>query len=203
MIERVVTAWGLAAVLAVAGCAGIGSPRRVAADPQAVASAAGSCDAELVAAAMAFIEPFEGRRSRVYLDSLGHPTIGVGFNLDRTGAADDLAELLPGVSYRAVRRGDQRLTDAQVDVLLRHDVGRALEAARRHVPNLDRLPREAQLVLIDMSFNLGSLSAWHDLRAAVAATNFDAAAAAMYDSRWRTQTGRRATRLIAIMESLG
>src|SRR5690606_30609011 len=149
--------------------------------------------------AMAFIEPFEGRRHAAYRDSLGYATIGVGFNLDRPGAADDLGRLLPAVSYSDLRAGRQRLTDCQIDLLLRHDAQRALASARHHVPNFNQLPRDAQLVVIDMSYNLGSLSAWRDLRAALAAADFDAAAAAMHDSRWRTQTGRRAEHLIALM----
>jgi GH24 family phage-related lysozyme (muramidase) len=159
-------------------------------------------DAELLAAVIAKIEPFEGRRHRVYTDSRGHLTIGVGFNLDRPGAADDLQRLLPGVNVRALRRGSTRLTDAQIDRLLEHDAARALAEARRCFDNFDSLPRTAQLILVDMTFNLGSLRRWPNLRAAVAAHDFSAAADAMHDSRWRTQTGRRARHLIAQMHAL-
>lgn len=159
-------------------------------------------DDALIAAAARFIEPFEGRRHRVYEDSMGNLTIGVGFNLDRPGAAEDLAKLLPGVSYRGLRRGTVRLTDAQIDTLLRHDAARALESARRHVENFDELPRQAQLILVDMSFNLGSLRGWPGLQAAVEAGDFATAADEMHDSRWREQTGHRAQHLIALMQSL-
>ena len=158
---------------------------------------------ELLGAAMAFIEPFEGRRHRVYVDSRGHATIGVGFNLDRPGAAEDLARLLPGVRYDALRRGEQRLTDAQIDTLLRHDVRRAIEVAHRYVPGLDDLPHIAQLVIVDMTYNMGSLREWTGLRAALAERDFDEAAAEMHDSRWRRQTGRRAKKLIEIMRGIG
>lgn len=197
MFGRIAIMWTVAALGFLAGCSG-----------HRVSEAGLTADADTrrddrVADAMRFIEPFEGRRHGVYEDSTGHATIGVGFNLDRPGAAQDIARLLPGVSYRALRRGEQRLTDQQIDTLLRHDVQRAIEVALRHVPNLNELPYDAQLVLIDMTFNLGSLAAWRDLRAAVAAADFDAAAAAMHDSRWRSQTGQRAMHLISIMDSLG
>ncbi len=152
--------------------------------------------------AIGFIEPFEGRRTRVYRDSRGRRTIGVGFNLDRPGAADDLSQLLPGVGYRALLRGEIRLTDSQIDVLLQHDVRRALDTARRQVKGFEHLAREAQLVIIDMTFNTGSLHKWRNLRGALARNDYAAAADAMHDSRWRRQTGQRAARLIELMQSL-
>jgi len=122
----------------------------------------------LIDRAMAFIEPFEGRRHRVYRDARGYLTIGVGFNLDRPGAAQDVSKLLTGVGYHALRRGDIALTDAQIDLLLRHDTQRAIDTARRQVTGFDDLPMDAQLIVIDMTFNTGSLHKWRKLRLALA-----------------------------------
>lgn len=152
--------------------------------------------------AVGFIEPFEGRRHRAYRDSRGYLTIGVGFNLDRAGAAADINRLLPGVSYRALRRRDMTLTDAQIDVLLRHDAQRAIDTARRQVDGFDALPNDAQMIVIDMTFNTGSLHKWRRLRAALAQQDYGSAAEAMHRSRWRRQTGQRAEHLIALMRSL-
>lgn len=152
--------------------------------------------------AIEFIEPFEGRRHRAYRDSRGHLTIGVGFNLDRAGAADDLDKLLPGVGCPALRRGDAVLTDTQIDVLLRHDVQRALDTARRQVTGFDALPIDAQLIVIDMTFNTGSLHKWRKFRSALARRDYIAAADAMHRSLWRRQTGQRAEGLIERMVEL-
>jgi GH24 family phage-related lysozyme (muramidase) len=155
--------------------------------------------------AMAFIEPFEARRHRAYRDTRGHLTIGVGFNLDRAGAAEDLNRLLPDVGYpgyRALRRGDTSLTDAQIDVLLRHDAQRAIDTARRQITGFDTLPMDAQLIVIDMTFNTGSLHKWRKFRAALARRDYTAAADAMHRSLWRRQTGQRAEHLIEIMLDL-
>ena len=157
---------------------------------------------ELLDQAVEFIEPFEGRSYRVYRDSLGYRTIAVGFNLDRTGAAEDIESLLPGVSYRALRRGDVPLTDAQIDTLLRHDTQRAIDTARRQVTGFDTLPRVAQMIIIDMTFNTGSLHKWRKLRAALARQDFASAADEMHDSRWRKQTGQRARRHIQMMHTI-
>lgn len=156
----------------------------------------------LIDRAMGFIEPFEGRRHRAYRDSRGYLTIGVGFNLDRAGAAEDVNRLLPGVGYRAIRRGDLSLTDAQIDVLLRHDTRRAMDTARRQVAGFDSLPVEAQLIVIDMTFNTGSLHKWRKLRAALVRQDYASAADAMHRSLWRKQTGQRAQHLIELMRNL-
>lgn len=156
----------------------------------------------LIDQAVAFIEPFEGRRHRVYRDSRGNRTVGVGFNLDRPGAAEDIGRLLKGVGYAALRRGTTTLTDAQVDVLLRHDVQRAIDTARRQVTGFDTLPFDAQLIIIDMTYNIGSLHKWRNLRSALAQHDFASAADAMHDSRWRRQTGHRAAGHIELMHTL-
>ena len=156
----------------------------------------------LVERAMKFIEPFEDRRHRAYRDSRGYLTIGVGFNLDRAGAADDLNELLPGVNYESLRRGEVSLTDAQIDVLLRHDTQRAIDTARQQVTGLDALPLDAQLIVIDMTFNTGSLDKWRNLRSALARQDYASAAQAMHRSRWRRQTGQRARNHIERMRVL-
>lgn len=152
--------------------------------------------------AVEFIEPFEGRCYRAYRDSRGYKTIGVGLNLDRAGAADDIEALLPGVNYWALRRGDISLTDTQIDALLHHDTQRAIDTARRQVSNFDELPHDAQLIVIDMTFNTGSLHKWRKLRAALAREDYAAAADAMHRSLWRRQTGQRAKAHIQMMQSI-
>lgn len=156
----------------------------------------------LIDQATAFIEPFEGRHHRAYRDSRGHLTIGIGFNLDRPGAAEDIRQLLPGASYHALRRGDVTLTDAQIDTLLRHDAQRAIDTARRQIKDFDALPIQAKLIIIDMTYNTGSLHKWRNFRAALTRQDYAAAARAMQDSHWRRQTGQRARDLIQRMHRL-
>lgn len=52
----------------------------------------------------------EGKRSCVYNDSLGIPTIGIGFNLKRDDAKALIQKL--GLNYNSVVDGKQCLTDA-------------------------------------------------------------------------------------------
>jgi GH24 family phage-related lysozyme (muramidase) len=106
------------------------------------------------------------------------------------------------VRYRALRRGDITLTDAQIDTLLKHDAQRAIDTARRQVTGFDSLPLDAQLIVIDMTFNTGSLHKWRRFRAALDRQDYTAAADSMHRSLWRRQTGRRAEHLIELMRSV-
>src|SRR5713101_6545671 len=84
------------------------------------------------------IERHEGGRfDTVYLDSEGHPTIGIGFNLDREDAQEKIEAL--GLDFDAVRDGTATLTDAQIDALFAADVGQAIADARNAIDDFDGL----------------------------------------------------------------
>src|SRR5262245_15800594 len=100
-----------------------------------------------------FIILSEGYETHVYTDNHGHPTIGIGYNLDRAGAREQLTRL--GVDYDRVRSGAIDLTRAQVEALYRVDVQRALAAAQRIFPNFGNIGNARQIALVDMIFNLG------------------------------------------------
>ena len=54
----------------------------------------------------------EDKQNHVYKDTEGHPTIGVGFNLDRNGAKAKIEALR--LDYAKVKAGTQDWTDEQV-----------------------------------------------------------------------------------------
>ena len=145
-----------------------------------------------IQAAARLIEKHEGRHHMVYLDTEGHPTIGVGFNLDRQGAREALSRV--GASHLALVTGAQGLSDEQIDVLLQLDLTMSAIAARAVCPSFGALHRGAQLALIDMAFNLGreGLAGFRGMLAAIAAGDFLTAAVEALDSKWARQVGRRA-----------
>lgn len=145
------------------------------------------------------IEQHEGRRDRAYLDTEGHPTVGVGFNLDRPDARRRIEEL--GLNYDDVRRGRVRLTNDQINRLRDADVDHAVRDARQLFPSFDRLTPARQRALTDMAFNLGRtrLAQFHRLRDAVANEDWERAAREMRNSRWARQVGQRADHDIADM----
>ena len=69
----------------------------------------------------------EGKRLKVYKDSEGIPTIGVGFNLRRQDAKAKIEAF--GLNFQDVLEGRVALTDAQVDSLLVADIDAAIKTA--------------------------------------------------------------------------
>lgn len=158
----------------------------------------------------AWIEHWEGRRNQTYDDKtgkaitpgcvvLGHPTVGVGFNLDATGAQAAIEAL--GLDYDQVRSGGQTLTDDQIDTLLDQTVNGAIQGSRQVVPSFDSLPDDKQVVIVDMVFNLGAHGFSQFVHAIQAVNNQDWATAAqqMQQSAWFRQVGARASADVNLM----
>lgn len=147
------------------------------------------------------LERNEGRRDEVYTDTEGHPTVGVGFNLDRDDARSALESI--GLDYDKVRDGSQKLTDNQIDTLLDRDADTAIADAHSAVSNFDELTDGRQIALADMAFNLGGdgLSGFTNTLAAIQSGDWEQAAQEMENSRWYEQTGNRAVADIEMMRS--
>ena len=147
------------------------------------------------------LERHEGRRTEVYLDSVGVPTIGIGFNLVREDAKAKITAL--GLDYQRVLDGRQQLTEEQVSQLFQADVSAAIDDARELVPNFADLGDVRQRVLTDMSFNLGRrrLAGFRRMLAAVADGDFQRAADEMKDSKWYRQVKSRGVTLVEMMRS--
>ena len=141
----------------------------------------------------------EGRIPHVYPDSLGIPTIGVGFNLERPEARQLIEGL--GLDFEQVKSGQAELDQDQIDVLLDHDIDQSIADARIIFANFDELDGARQAVLVDMTFNLGRtrLQGFRRMIAAVEREDFEAAVAEMIDSSWHRQVGQRARDLEASM----
>ena len=144
----------------------------------------------------------EGRKNKKYIDSVGKPTVGVGFNLAKDGARKRIEEL--GLDYDKVKSGKQTLTDEQIDKLFDDDRKIAQDAVRRDVPDFDNLDPERQKALTDMAFNMGSLTKFPAFVKAVNAKDWAGAAREAglnkkgnRPSKWVKQVGKRAKRIIA------
>lgn len=129
----------------------------------------------------------------------GHPTVGVGFNLDATGAQAAIEAL--GLDYAQVRSGGQTLTDDQIDSLLDQTVNQAIQAAQQVISNFDALPGDRQVVIVDMVFNLG-LSGFSKFVLTIQAIrnqDWPTAAQQMQQSAWFRQVGARASADVNLM----
>lgn len=87
------------------------------------------------------------------IDTKGHPTIGIGYNLDNPGARAAIAAV--GADYDSIRSGSTCLSDKQVMELFKPSYNSAVAGARRAVSSFDRLCCGVQKVMTDMDYNLG------------------------------------------------
>ena len=118
----------------------------------------------------------EGLRLRVYQDTAGHPTIGVGRNLD--------------VGIR----------ESEAYVLLDNDIDSAVSGLRGVISNFDKLDDVRQEALINMVFNEGLVKFTRSnprMIAAIEAGDFPLAAKEILDGPWKDQVKGRAYEIAA------
>ena len=130
----------------------------------------------------------EGVRNVVYPDTEGHPTTGVGHNLD----ASPLPE---GWTYP--------LSDDQIDQLLANDLTHDFSALDRHIGWWRTLTYARQRVLANMCFNMGidGLLEFKHMLANAQSGEYENSAEAMLASKWAQEVGDRSVRLADMMEA--
>ena len=124
------------------------------------------------------LEIDEGRRRRIYLDSVGKWTGGVGRNLTDRGFRDD-----------------------EIDLMLSNDIDEAISIARAVIPIFDKLDDVRQEVVTNMALNLGQtrLGGFKQFIGALMRFDFQRATTEMMDSKWYEQVGDRGKRLAYAM----
>lgn len=129
----------------------------------------------------------EGLRLEAYLCPAGHWTIGYGHNL----------EAHPDPDYPP-RRGTV-CTLEQAEKWLVHDVADAQLALLTRYPWTNSLPDGVFAALTNLCFNMGitTLATFVNALAAMRAHEWDAAAHHLEQSKWYTQVGKRAKRVVA------
>jgi lysozyme len=131
----------------------------------------------------------EGCILRVYRDTKGILTAGVGHNCEAHG--ENLVE-------------GQSISQEQADTWLQQDIQTAKNTLFSKLPWVVNLDFIRQSVLINMCFNMGinGLIQFHQTLQAIASGNYTLAAERMLQSTWASQVGARAKRLATQM-SLG
>jgi lysozyme len=140
------------------------------------------------------IADHEGVVQQAYVDSTGHKTIGIGFNLDDASNIKKLEKI--GVSVEDLLSGKQ-LSDSEIKTLYNISISQAYRDAKTFLPDLESHPSDVQKAVVDMSFNLGltRLLKFKQVRQALFQRNYRKAADEMLNSLWAKQTGRRAQKL--------
>lgn len=153
----------------------------------------------------AFIENLiikhEGRRSKVYPDTEGNPTIGIGFNLNSSEAQDICDHF--GLSMEELKNGTATLSDAQIKEIFDYQLGEVIIQARGLFPSFDAMPNNVQAVICDMTFNMG-LPTFKQFKRMIAALNINdwkQAAIAAGQSKWAMQVGSRSVEDIGLLNA--
>lgn len=132
------------------------------------------------------LERDEGKRLKIYKDSVGKWSIGIGRNLDDKGISADECALM-----------------------LKNDIAEHLALLDKYLPWWRALDEVRQRVIANMAFNMGvgpsaehptgKLLTFKNTLAAAERGDYEAAANGMSASAWARQVGVRATRLIEMM----
>lgn len=122
----------------------------------------------------------EGRRARIYTDTVGKVSGGVGRNLTDKGFRQD-----------------------EIDLMLRNDIAEAVAELDRVAPWWRGLNDARQNALVNMMFNLGAtrLMGFKKFLAALQVGDWAKAESEMLDSKWARQVGDRSTRLALLIRN--
>jgi len=134
----------------------------------------------------------EGFRPRPYIDSLGYPTVGVGFLIGPKGAAlSNYTFTLP-----------KSVSDVWLQEII-SNVTAQMNADKIIFPALKQCNPARSDILVSMAYQLGvgGLTNFKNTLAMVAAGNFSGAAAGMLNSLWARQTPKRAQRHAEVMRT--
>lgn len=149
---------------------------------------AGAVSAGQVAA---FTANWEGFRAQAYRDR-GQWTIGYGTRID--GHATE--------KY-GVKRGEP-CSEPLARRMLQDDIKASMDVAREFCANFDALPADAQLIVVDLAYNLGDrgIFAFKNFRSALGAQDFKRAADELVNSAWYGQVGRRSEHHVSALRRL-
>ena len=135
------------------------------------------------------VKKHEGYRNKVYLDTLGKRTVGVGHL-----CVEDFWE------------DDKEYDEEFLMNILKDDLKNAIKGAERLLKNCLILDSLAKEIIIEMVFQLGEtgVSKFKNmLKALEDGPVYQTAASEMLDSRWAKQTPNRAQSMSADMAALG
>ena len=136
------------------------------------------------------VREHEGYRNKVYLDTLGKRTVGVGHL-----CGEDFWE------------DDKEYEEKFLMTILEHDLQTAIKGAKDLMSENGCMDMDevAEEIIIEMIFQLGKtgVSKFKNMWKALSSLEYSTAASEMLDSRWAKQTPNRAQAMSAQMASLG
>ena len=125
------------------------------------------------------LEIDEGKRKRIYLDTVGKWTVGVGRNVS-----------------------DRDFSDDEIALMLKNDIDMVVSQLDKAIPWWREMNDARQNVLCNMAFmGIGKLLGFKNTLNFMKAKRYDSAAMEMLVSKWAVQVGDRADRLANVMRT--
>ena len=138
---------------------------------------------------LASVKKHEGYRNKVYLDTLGKRTVGVGH-----------------LCVKDFWEDDKEYEEKFLMTILEHDLQSAIKGAKELMSEngCNDIDEIAEELIIEMVFQLGKtgVSKFRNMWKHLSALEYSMAASEMLDSRWAKQTPNRAQAMSAEMASL-
>ena len=139
---------------------------------------------------MESVKKHEGYRNKVYLDTLGKRTVGVGHL-----CVEDFWE------------DDKEYEERFLMEILAEDLQNAIKGARelKEEHSCTDIDEIAQEIIVEMVFQLGKngVSKFKNMWKALSEHNYTGASYEMLDSKWAKQTPNRAKSMAELMKSCG
>ena len=142
----------------------------------------------------------EGVKPKVYKDSKGHRTIGVGFNLEDAGNRKILKK--EGIDINEIFKGKE-LNDNEIKTQYNYSLTQAFNDAQKFDKGFAKRPEKVKKAIVDMSFNLGltRLNKFKKKREGLEVDDYSKAADEMVDSEWYKDVKSRGPRTVNLMRS--
>ena len=139
---------------------------------------------------MESVKQHEGYRNKVYLDTLGKRTVGVG-HLSTEDRWEDDKEYEEEFLMKIFEEDLQEAIEGASTLMLQHDCS--------------DIDEKAHEIIIEMVFQLGmtGVSKFKNMWKALSEHNYTGASYEMLDSKWAKQTPNRAKSMAELMKSCG
>jgi lysozyme len=139
---------------------------------------------------MESVKQHEGYRNKVYLDTLGKRTVGVGHLCTEDWWEDD-KEYEEEFLMKILEEDLQEAIEGASTLMLQHDCS--------------DIDEKAHEIIIEMVFQLGmtGVSKFKNMWKALSEHNYTGASYEMLDSKWAKQTPNRAKSMAELMKSCG
>lgn len=132
----------------------------------------------------------EGSESKIYLDSLGYKTFGIG-------------HLIKDSDPESKQPIGTKVSSTRIDSAFTDDFNASVSTMQSIYPKNSTWPSEVREIMVNMTFNLGGkLHQFKKLSSALEKREWNKAADEMVDSKWHGQVKTRAERLVKRMRAV-